>query len=260
MSLTLNMNGGGGGSIQPTDALVRVVADYGSSVSVTAGGTTKTLKSLPVVDSPGKSCYYDIVKPGSFSAAARRYAASLGSDTASGNVVVNGAGEYTQLLSYWNGQLYDHGNQYIEHTGGWSARNTRYARTDDGSTIHAVTPDFDTSGSAMIATVDTSTYLDVSGSVQTNQAIDLTDYSTITFTVNHYYSQFNRRIFYFVTSTDTPSGDVFSPAVQTISTTAGDQTIVLDVSNLTGSYYVGFNLIANGAGSTTVTVTSIIAS
>lgn len=259
MSVTINRSGGGGGSIQSTDALVRVVTDYGSSVSVTAGGTTKNLKPLVIIGDTDHSCYYDLVKPGAFSSTARSYSVTLGGNTVSDTLVVNAAGEYTKPISFWNGEFYLDGNQYPEITGGWSARNTRYSTYDEG-TIHAVTPDFDTSGSTMVASVNTKTYTDVSGSVQTNNAIDLTEYSTITFTVTHTYSDYRRRVFYFVTATDTAPGDVFSPAVQTVSTTAGEQTITLDVSGLTGSYYVGFNLIANGAGSTTVTVSSIIAS
>lgn len=259
MSVTINRSGGGG-SIQPTDALVRVVTDYGSSVSVTAGGATKNLKPLVIIGDAGHSCYYDLVKPGAFSSNARSYSVTLGGNTVSDTLVVNAAGEYTKPISFWNGEFYLNGNQYPEITGGWSARNIRYAATDEGATVHAVTPDFDTSGSTMIATVDTSDYSDVSGSVQTNNAIDLTEYSTITFTVNKSYVGYSRRIFYYVTATDTASGGVFSPAAQIVTTTAGDQTVSLDVSGLTGSYYVGFNLIANGAGSTTVTVSSIIAS
>lgn len=261
MSLTINTSCGGGGSIQSTDALVRVVTDYGSSVSVTAGGTTKNLKPLVIIGDADHSCYYDLVKPGAFSSTARNYSVTLGGNTVSDTLVVNAAGEYTKPISFWNGQLYLNGNQYPDITGGWSARNTRYASYDEG-TVRAVTPTFDTSGSTMVASVSATTASpDVSGSVQTNNAIDLTNYSTITFTVNHTYSAYARRVFYFVTAADTAAGDVFSPAAQTVSTTAGDQTVTVNVSGLTGSYYVGYNLVASGAGTTTtVTVSSIIAS
>lgn len=120
MSVSINLTGGGG-SFKTTDALVRVLAPSGSSVSVTAGGSTKTLQPLAVDGDSTNSCYYDIVKSGNFTSTARSYAASSGGDSASGSVVVNSAKEYTVALSYWDGTLYDAGDEYTTKTGGFEA-------------------------------------------------------------------------------------------------------------------------------------------
>jgi hypothetical protein len=262
MSLTINTSGGGGGSIQPTDGLVRIIADYGSSVSVTAGGTSKTLKSLPIVGDSSKSCYYDIVKPGGFSSTARSYSATLGSDSTSDSVVVNAAGEYTKELSYWNGELYLNGNQYTAHTGGWVSKNVRYAETIPGTSyyIAAVYPTLDLSGSTMIASVTTSGTDNNSGSVITANKVDLTDYDSVTFTLNLANTGAIRNVICYVTDTDDASGSVFTHDAQTSSSTTGDLTLTVDVSSLSGEYYVGFNIWAGGYSNTTATVTSIILS
>ena len=267
MSLTINTSGGGGGSIQPTDGLVRIIADYGSSVSVTAGGTSKTLKSLPIVGDSSKSCYYDIVKPGGFSSTARSYSAALGSDSASDSVVVNSAGEYTKELSYWNGELYLNGNQYTAHTGGWVSKDVRYAETIPGTTyyIAAVYPTLDLSGSTMIASVTTSGSDNNSGSVITANKVDLTDYDSVTFTLNLAntwgdYPSTVRNVICYVTDTDDASGSVFTHDAQTASSTNGDLTLTVDVSGLSGEFFVGFNIWAGGNSNTTATVTSIILS
>lgn len=262
MSLTINTSGGGGGSIQSTDALVRIVTDYGSSVSVTAGGTTKNLKPLQIIGDSGKSCYYDLVKPGNFSSTARSYTASLGSDTVSGSLVVDAAGEYTSDLSYWNGQLYLNGNQYASHTGGWAAKKVKFADYLPGTsyTVGAAYPTLEFESDTMVASISASGGANYSGSVLTANAVDLTDFDTITFELNNSGVGHTRTVICYVTNVDTQEGGIYSPAVNDTEYYTGDKTVTLDISGLTGNYYVGFNIRAEGSGTSIVTVRSIIMS
>lgn len=262
MSLTINTSGGGSGSIQSTDALVRIVTDYGSSVSVTAGGTTKNLKPLQIIGASGKSCYYDLVKPGNFSSTARNYTASLGSDTASGNIVVNAAGEYTSDLSYWNGQLYLNGDQYASHTGGWVTKKVKSGRYLPGTTypVTAAYPTLEFGSDTMVASISASNNANNSGSVLTANAVSLTNFSTITFDLNNSGIGYTRPVICYVTNVDTQEGGIYSPAVENTEYYTGDKTVTLDISGLSGNYYVGFNIIAEGSGTSIVTIRSIIMS
>lgn len=262
MSLTINTSGGGSGSIQSTDALVRIVTDYGSSVSVTAGGTTKNLKPLQIIGASGKSCYYDLVKPGNFSSTARNYTASLGSDTASGSIVVNAAGEYTSDLSYWNGQLYLNGNQYASHTGGWVTKKVKSGRYLPGTTypVTAAYPTLEFGSDTMVASISASNNANNSGSVLTANAVSLTNFNTITFELNNGGISYTRPVICYVTNVDTQEGGIYSPAVENTEYYVGDKTVTLDISGLSGNYYVGFNIIAEGSGTSIVTIRSIIMS
>lgn len=262
MSLTINTSGGGSGSIQSTDALVRIVTDYGSSVSVTAGGTTKNLKPLQIIGASGKSCYYDLVKPGNFSSTARNYTASLGSDTASGSIVVNAAGEYTSDLSYWNGQLYLNGNQYASHTGGWVTKKVKSGRYLPGTTypVTAAYPTLEFGSDTMVASISASNNANNSGSVLTANAVSLTNFNTITFELNNSGISYTRPVICYVTNVDTEEGGIYSPAVENTEYYVGDKTVTLDISGLSGNYYVGFNIIAEGSGTSIVTIRSIIMS
>lgn len=256
MSVTINTNGGGGGSIQPTDALVRVVADYGSSVSVTAGGATKTLKSLPIVGETGKSCYYDVIKPGNFSASARSYTASLGGDTASGSLVVNSSGEYTELLSYWNGQLFDDGNEFVAHTGGWEATNTRWRSYWDYP-IGNITPQFSIVNGEMDILVATSYPDNKSGSVVTRNKIDLSGFNRITINARHIDG--NRQYILYVT--EDKSLDPINTSCAASAVFLSETTGYVDVSNLdkNKTYYVGVSVVAFSANNE-IGVSSIIMS
>ena len=117
MSLVLNLTGGGSGSILATDAILRVLAPYGSSVSVTIGGSTKALTPIAISGDQSESCYYYIVNPASFGSAT--VTATLGTESDSETVAVNAAGEYTIQLSYWDGTLYYDGDEYTTYTGGF---------------------------------------------------------------------------------------------------------------------------------------------
>ena len=258
MSLVLNLTGGGGGSILASDAILRILAPYGSSISVSIGGSSKSLTPIAISGTQDVSAYYEIVKQASFGAAT--ISATLGNDTVAETVSISAAGEYTVTISFWNGQLYVSGNQYTEHTGGWAARNVK--TTVPGQYINAVYPVLDLSGSTMIASVTSSGGANNSGSVLTVGKIDLTDYDTITYVVNHAYPNNRRGVTYYVTSVNTAGDSAITASVEEVSYDAGDQTITLDVSSLSGEYYVGFNLLAGSSttGGVTVTVASIICS
>ncbi len=260
MSLTFNMGGSGGGGIQSTDALVRVVTDYGSSVSVTAGGTTKNLKPLVIIGDTDHSCYYDLVKPGAFSSTARSYTATLGGNTVSDTLVVNSAGEYTKNILFWNGEFYLNGNDYSDITGGYEGIAIRYAASYGGETLYNRAPAVTPGDTSMVITLTSSGSNNYSGSVLTRNKIDLTPYSAITFKANIVFQSGDFASFY-VSSTNTS----YSSASETFITgsnipSSGEVTV--DVSQLSGEYYIGVNMSAGYTTpvTTTVTITSIIAS
>ena len=260
MSLTINTSGGGGGSIQSTDALVRVVTDYGSSVSVTAGGTTKNLKPLVIIGDTDHSCYYDLVKPGAFSSTARSYSVTLGGNTVSDTLVVNAAGEYTKPISFWNGQLYLNGNDYAEITGGYEGIAIRYAASYGGEALNSRAPTVTPGDTSMAITLTSTGSNNYSGSVLTRNKIDLTPYSTITFNANIVFQSADFASFY-VSDTNTS----YSSAAETFITRGNipsSGVVTLDVSQLSGEYYVGVNMSAGAVNpvTTTITITSIIAS
>ena len=255
MSLVLNLTGGGSGNILATDAIIRVIAPYGTSISVSIGGSSKALTPITISGTQSENCYYDIIKQSAFGTAT--ITATLGNDTVTETVSVSAAGEYTVTISFWYGQLYASGNQYTEHTGGWVAKNVK--TTVSGQTVNAVYPVLDLSGSTMIASVSSSGGSNNSGSVLTTNKIDLTDFDTITYVVSITYSN-ARGVTFYATSVNSAGDSAFSADVSQTTYDSGNQTITLDVSALSGEYYVGFNLLAGSStsASVSVTVTSII--
>lgn len=109
MSLTLNMVGGGGGELLPTDAILRVQAPANSTVTITKGTTTKTDLGHENADDHTVYDYYFIIHQSQFDPVNPwTVTATLGTDTASSTIVIDAADEYDVVLNY-NLVLFDYG-------------------------------------------------------------------------------------------------------------------------------------------------------
>ena len=112
-SLVLNMVGGGGGGLSATDALLRVRAPAGSTVTITKGGVTKSDAGHENADDHTVYDYYFIIHQSQFdSVNAWTVTATLNGDTASDTIIINAADEYDMELSY-NLKLYWDGVQGV---------------------------------------------------------------------------------------------------------------------------------------------------
>lgn len=117
MSLTLNMVGGGGGGLKATDALLRVQAPAGSTVTITKGTTTKTDLGHENADNHTVYDYYFIIHQSQFdSVNAWTVTATLGTQIATSVVLIDLADEYDLVLSYLLPAGYQQ-VEYLESTG-----------------------------------------------------------------------------------------------------------------------------------------------
>ena len=148
-------------------------------------------------------------------------------------------------LPWWTGQLYDSGQTYPEITGGWRAVNQRYS-SDQGSEKISLTE----RESSLLLTVPARQYgYPNCGAMMTVNKIDLTNVSTITATGSPSSTHSMNRLY--VMDSDS---DYSSKAPAAIALTAG-QT-VLDVSGLSGEYFVAINMF--GTAAVTYELTSCI--
>ena len=140
--------------------------------------------------------------------------ATDGTQSASQSLSISAEGQFESVeLMYWDGTLYDAGNEYESITGGWSVAGTASKEA---------------------------AYLDVyvaprgyNGAAYTNNAIDLTDWSTLSFTIQGV----NNFISLGVTkNAPDPNGAMPDFAVEV----HGDEadSFDIDISNLTGLYYI----------------------
>lgn len=112
MSLTLNMVGGGGGGLKATDALLRVQAPAGSTVTITKGTTTKTDLGHENADDNSVYDYYFIIHQSQFdSVNSWTVTATLGAQSKTSTIIIDAADEYDMVLSY----LLPAGYQLVEY-------------------------------------------------------------------------------------------------------------------------------------------------
>lgn len=244
MSLTLNMVGGGVGGLTSTDALLRVQAPAGSTVTITKGSTTKTDQGHENADDSTIYDYYFIIHQSQFdSTTPWTVTATLNTQTASATVLISENAEYDLELSY-GFYLYNNGDQCTAVTGGWS-----YAAFLSTSNYSAGTLDTAYNG--------TTCYLSANGvnkqiSAVTVNKIDVTDYNALRIEVSDYtFAGSGYKELDLVSS----RGDVSSYAAQVRIESTG--TFTVDVSSITGSYYIGLYLNSGSAGSCAIGFTKM---
>jgi len=165
----------------------------------------------------------------------------------------------SSAISYTPSTLYSPGNETTPLAGGWTASRYPYASFwESGYTYGSgVVPSITYGDSSMIISV-TGNY--ASGTIYTNNKIDLTNYSKITLTgtlnnTSHPY----RRVYL---TTDVSSSFNYLNATY-YKQLEKSGTTTFDISNVTGSYYVAIGMYTTSydlgvtAGTDTYTVTSI---
>lgn len=92
---------GGGASLSSTDALLRVEAPAGSTVTITKGSVTKTDLGHENADDNSIYDYYFIIHASQFDSTPWTVTATLGADSATDTIVINAADEYDVVLDYY---------------------------------------------------------------------------------------------------------------------------------------------------------------
>lgn len=240
MSLTLNMVGGGGGKLKDTDAVLFVTVPTGSSVIATKGAITLTPTIWTKNADNTLDCAVFIISPSLFDAQnAWTVTSTLGTNSASKTVTIDAADEYEMEL-YYKLYLFKAGD-----TSGWTSKAWR---SSSDRTAHAPSISYGTTAMTISQTSNHS-------GVAYHEAVDLTNYSVViakgTFTArvvfeNGLYVLSNLSGTYYVNAS---ASDTLS------SQGATDTKFEIDVSNLSGYYYVAFGLARNSNVNATFVVT-----
>ena len=213
-------------------AVIGVTYPSGSTCTCTNGTLTLTAK-----DTSGKAIF---VIP---SAGTWTVKAVNGSDSASKAVSITAEGQVaTVTLVYWDGTIYNAGNEYTAQTGGWTC-----TVVGSGSAYATKT------NNQLFVSVDQTS---ATAYARTTNKISLTGFTKIQATVSaqtHSSSWGgNERCKLLVSA----NADLSNPVASAQPTSNSAQTLSLDI-NLTGTYYVGIKAAAGTASSVSMTVTKI---
>ena len=223
-ALVLNMTGKAGGSGPTSDVFAFILATYpaGAVCTATNGSTTMT-----ATDTTGYFVFSiptPATTPETWTIAATD--ASTG-DSASDTVSIASKGQATAVtLTFWNGEIFMHGNQYTNKTGGFqsfkiASNVANLGRAQYGT--DACTLSNSAAGSIGIAPVN---------------KIDLTDFTALNVLITQDTVNSNSRSYLFIAS------DLSSIAMNSNTGFVARQGIsgtglkTLDVSSYTGEYYV----------------------
>ena len=222
-SLTLNMVGGGGG-LAATDALLRVQAPAQSTVTITKGSVTKIDAGHENADDPTVYDYYFIIHQSQFdSVNPWTVTATDGTYTATDTVVIDAADEYDVIMSY---------ELYLYNTGTYTSAYSHESRTSNATVT------------------DNSSYIQVNQTGDNYYGyirwanVDLTNYSQIVFIGQAYDSGSSANgVYCYIFATQNSSVTLGKNAtVKAHNDAKGSSyqsfTLTIDVSSLTGNWYV----------------------
>ena len=232
-------NTGGGGLID-SDAILRVIAPAGSVVTISRGGVSKSDNGHENASDNTLYDYYFIIHQSQFSATAWTVTATLGGSTATGSVVINSSDEYDVTLMY---------SYYLVDSGTLTGEGITKLKTSNTTTQKTGYVRF------------TDTTNNTLGIFSSTDAVDLTNYNTLTITVTgsssfSYGGNNNVPVICIGSTRPTSSGgssDVTGITAYTklgtgsnVNIAAG--TYTLDISSYSGLYY--FALCAAGTSNT----------
>lgn len=172
------------------------------------------------------------------------------------NQYVNGSWVNKVAESYINGEwvmwilyLYTQGDVHSDVTGGWESKEIRYASTFDQWPLEAVAPTLTFNSTNMQAQLANNNQRNFSGSILTANKIDLTPFTKIRY---NFVLATSNEVRLYVSQSNTSYG----AEVEQIVVGNGNKNVELDVSSLSGEFYVGMNLVA-GSGYDVVTTVNV---
>lgn len=213
--------GGGGGGLQDSDALLRVMAPAGSVVTITKGSLTKTDHGHENALDPATYDYYFIIHQSQFDSTPWTVTATLGTKTKSTSITINAPDEYDVTLAFEQ-YYYYLGDQYTAITGG-------YGRVEAYGTFTAGDDYMSYESNA----ANTERW---AASVE---KVDLTNYSTLYFSAKSTSGAAKR--------CGVASSRGGNPVVQAnIPSGSSYAWVSMDISSLSGSYYIQFSSASTG--------------
>lgn len=229
------MVGGGGGSLKNTDAVLIVSVPTGSTVTATKGGVTITPTIwVQNADNAVDTAIFS-VKASTFDSNAWTVTATLNGDTSSDTIVINSNEEFEMELSY-GFFLYNKGTIETSVSGGLSnAQSQGVSPTRTAESTYYYVKGVGNSSSGSI------------GTVATINAIDLTNYSSL---VGKLYDIAKDGASYVgIGATSSRTNKLASFNAKAIASANGSETLTVDISGLTGNYYIAFG--GNGSAKET---------
>lgn len=238
MSLVLNMVGGGSGGSGPSasDAILTVTVATGSTVTITKGGVTLTPTMWAQAADPTLDCALFIVAPNLFDAVnAWTVTATLpNNNTITGTVVIDTNKQYYLRLValYFISDGVKVGNNPFSVYGGSGEEFTdmRFVAFRCGSLENTV--------------------------FYTNNVVDLTSFNTLYVNIPHASFRYYLRFGVATAKNSSVSGENPNPfnSSLTIGTLGevtninSDRTVSLDLTSLSGNYYLGFTITYTSDG------------
>lgn len=226
------LRAGGGGGLSVNAAVIHVTAEAGSTISFAKGGVTAKVLGpekahISAADSGRAEWYYAVSASnyGTWTVTATR-----GTDSASTTVTVSANQQYDLELSYCL-YVYRRGDERSSVSGGWTGNGT-FAKNTDSITSNLA---------------DGGAY----GNVYTNSLISFADYRSLVFVFSGAISvgSGGTNLFMWAATSKLSNSSMSAPTGAAASKKVGGNndgqitlgTYAIDVSALTGSYYVGFH-------------------
>lgn len=210
------VNAGGGGGLQSTDAILRVIAPAGSTVTISKGGVSKSDAGHENASDPTFYDYYFIIHASQFDGVNPWTVTAVnGADTFTDTIIINSADEYDlelgHLLYFIKNGAVDQGMRFDNSTG-WVT---------------------DAQGFQYLQSSDTGWHIAF-------QNVDLTDYKVLTITYNAIGAG---QRFIGMWSTSTPSATTSMSGYTTLAASSvTNETAIYDISSQTGVKTIGFRV------------------